>query len=386
MGIGSSFKKTVGGIVSKLPGGDTRLGGTIYGAALGSLAGPLGIVGGATGGYMAGKYGSEYKKPDGTPMTAEEIQNIANNSLFSKLSPTEQKDLLLNNPNIITPEGSQIYDPYTNTISLNESDYTKAQRLQQERLSQELASSLSGYLPSTDNETVRQATFALGKKQLDPELQSQRQQLATQLANQGIPINSEAYNSAMNRLETSQGEQLNQLSLQSILAGIQTSESQRAARFNEISSLLGKSQVGAGINFGNYQSNYQGLDLMGAQQAELNRQASMDMARMQTKAATSAAKWQAGGSVIGAGIGAAGMSGLFSDISLKENIHFENKIINNLPIYSFEYKNKSYGNGRFIGVMAQDVEKIYPEAVIINENGFKMVNYSKIGIEFRRVQ
>ena len=386
MGIGSSFKKTVGSVVSKLPGGDTRLGGTIYGAALGSLAGPLGIVGGATGGYMAGKYASEYKKPDGTPMTPEEIQAITNNSLFSRLSSTEQKDLLLNNPNVITPEGSQIYDPYTNTISLNESDYTKAQRLQQERLLQELASSLSGYLPSTDNETVRQATFDLGKKQLDPELQSQRQQLATQLANQGIPINSEAYNSAMNRLETSQGEQLNQLSLQSILAGIQTSESQRAARFNEISSLLGKSQVGAGINFGNYQSNYQGLDLMGAQQAELNRQAQINAARIDAKARANAAKWQAGGSVVGAGIGAAGMSGLFSDISLKENIHFENKIINNLPIYSFEYKNKSYGDGRFIGVMAQDVEKIYPEAVIINKNGFKMVNYSKIGIEFRRIQ
>jgi hypothetical protein len=384
MGIGSSFKKTVGSVVSKLPGGDTRLGGAIYGGALGSLAGPLGTVGGATGGYMAGKYGSEYKKSDGTPMTAEEIQNIANNSLFSKLSPTEQKDLLLNNPNVITPEGSQIYDPYTNTISLSESDYTKNQRLQQERLSQELASSLSGYLPSTDNETVRQATFDLGKKQLDPELKSQRQQLATQLANQGIPINSEAYNSAMNRLETSQGEQLNQLSLQSILAGIQTSESQRAARFNEISSLLGKSQVGAGINFGNYQSNYQGLDLMGAQQAELNRQAQINAASIDAKAKTTAAKWQAGGSAIG-GI-AGGVGAYLSDISLKENIHFEDKIINNLPIYSFEYKNKSYGDGRFIGVMAQDVEKIYPEAVTINKNGFKMVNYSKIGIEFRRIQ
>ena len=64
--------------------------------------------------------------------------------------------------------------------------------------------------------------------------------------------------------------------------------------------------MGAGANFGMFQPNYQGLDLMGAEQANLNRQASMDMARMQTKAATSAAKWQAGGQVIGAGIGAIG--------------------------------------------------------------------------------
>jgi len=166
MGIGSSFKKAVGSVASKLPGGDTRLGGVVYGAALGSLAGPLGALGGATGGYMAGKYGSEYKKADGTPMSAEEIQAITNNSLFSRLSSTEQKDLLLNNPNIITPEGSQIYDPYTNTISLNESDFTKSQRLDQERLASELSRSLSGNLPTTDNEAVRQATFELGKKQL----------------------------------------------------------------------------------------------------------------------------------------------------------------------------------------------------------------------------
>ena len=224
MGIGKSFKKAVGSVVSKLPGGDTRLGGALYGAALGSLAGPLGAVGGATGGFMAGKYGSEYKKADGTPMSTEEIQAINANSLFANLSPTEQKDLLLNNPNIITPEGSQIYNPYTNTITLNESDFTQAQRLDQERLASELSRSLSGNLPTTDNEAVRQATFELGKKQLEPELKSQREALATQLANQGIPIGSEAYNSALNRLDRAQGEQLNQLSLQSLLTGIQTAE------------------------------------------------------------------------------------------------------------------------------------------------------------------
>ena len=306
MGIGSSFKKAVGSVVSKLPGGDTRLGGAIYGAALGSLAGPLGTLGGATGGYMAGKYGSEYKKPDGTPMTPEEIQAITNNSLFSRLSSTEQKDLLLNNPNIMTPEGSQIYDPYTNTVSINESDFTKNQRLQQEKLADQLAMSLSGELPSADNELARQTTYDLGLKQLQPQLKSQRESLATQLANQGIPINSEAYNSAMNRLDKAQGDQLNELSMQSVLQGIQIGEAQRQARFNEISSLLGRTQVGAGANFGMFQPSYQGLDLMGAEQANLNRQASMDMARMQTKAATSAAKWQAGGQVIGAGIGAIG--------------------------------------------------------------------------------
>lgn len=382
MGIGKSFKKAIGGVASKLPGGDTRLGGALYGAALGSLAGPLGTIGGASAGYQAGKYGSEYKKSDGTPYTQQEINQINTANLFANLSPTEQKDLLLNNPNIITPEGGQTYDPYTNTISINESEFTKNQRLQQERLAGELARSLSGNMPSTDNELVRQTTFDLGMRQLQPQLKSQRDALATQLANQGIPINSEAYNSAMNRLDQAQASQLNELSMQSVLQGIQVAEAQRSARFNEISSLLGRSQVGTGANFGMFQTNYQGLDLMGAEQAQLNRQASMDMARMQAKAATTAAKWQAAGQVAGAGVQALALS----DIALKENIKFENIIINNLPIFSFEYKDKSISNDRFIGVMAQDVEKEYPKAVIINYNGYKMVDYSQIGINLLRLK
>jgi hypothetical protein len=308
---------------------------------------------------------------------------VTQENLFSSLSNAEKKDLLLNNPNIYTPEGAQKYNPYTNTLELFESDFTKNQRLDQERLAMQLSGSLTGNLPSTDNEAVRQATFELGKRQLDPELKNQREALATRLANQGIPIGSEAYNSEMNRLERSQGDQLNALSLQSLQTGIQTAEAQRAARFNEISSLLGRTQVGAGANFGQYQANYQGLDLMGAEQANLNRQSQEGIARRNAKAQITAAKWQAAGSAIG------GVASAFkpspSDIDLKTNIKFENKVINNLPIYSFEYKNSKYGVGRFEGVMAQDVEKTYPEAVGISPEGYKMVDYSQIGIEFRRV-
>ena len=310
-------------------------------------------------------------------------KNIDMNNVWSSLSNIEKKDLLINNPNIITSEGSRTYDPLTNTVRLNESDFTKNQRLDQERLAMELSRGLSGNLPLTDNETVRNATFQLGKQQLDPELKSQRETLALELANRGIPINSEAYNSAMNRLEQQQGSQLNQLSLQSQIAGIQTAEAQRQARFNEISSLLGRSQVGAGANFGQTQSGYQGLDIMGAEQAKLNRASQEAIGIRNNQAMQNAAMWQAAGSAIG-GI-AGGIGAAFSDIALKTNIQFENKIKNNLPIYTFEYINKNHGVGRFEGVMAQDVEKTYPQAVSISPEGYKMVDYSQIGIEFRRV-
>ena len=98
--------------------------------------------------------------------------SLPNYNVFAKLSPTEQKDILVNNPNILTPQGSQIYDTLTNTVKLQESNFTKNQRLDQERLAMELSKGLTGYLPRTDNEAVRNATFQLGKQQLDPEFKT----------------------------------------------------------------------------------------------------------------------------------------------------------------------------------------------------------------------
>lgn len=69
-----------------------------------------------------------------------------------------------------------------------------------------------------------------------------------------------------------------------------------------------------------------------------------------------------------------------SDRRLKENIEFLHKE-NGHNVYEFSY----IGNPkRFIGVMAQEVEKIIPEAVI-EISGFKAVNYDKLGITFREV-
>ena len=73
--------------------------------------------------------------------------------------------------------------------------------------------------------------------------------------------------------------------------------------------------------------------------------------------------------------------GLFSsDISLKENI-VPCGTENGYNIYVFNYKGDPE---KYIGVMAHEVAKKMPEAVIEN-NGHKMVDYGKIGVRFRRV-
>jgi hypothetical protein len=54
-----------------------------------------------------------------------------------------------------------------------------------------------------------------------------------------------------------------------------------------------------------------------------------------------------------------------------------------LPIYEFEYK--FLPGKRFRGVMADDVEKRYPDAVGENKQGIKFVNYEMLGIEMVEV-
>jgi hypothetical protein len=76
---------------------------------------------------------------------------------------------------------------------------------------------------------------------------------------------------------------------------------------------------------------------------------------------------------------------LFSDIRTKEKIEFITQIKTGLNLYSFEYKPqfKNHplgGHARYIGYMAHEVEKLYPNAVQVQPNGYKSVNYSLIGI------
>lgn len=74
-----------------------------------------------------------------------------------------------------------------------------------------------------------------------------------------------------------------------------------------------------------------------------------------------------------------------SDSSAKENItpgEFEiDDFLNNLGTYSYEYKDKQYGDGRRISPMAQEIEKspLGMIAISTNKEGYKQVDYGKLG-------
>jgi hypothetical protein len=83
------------------------------------------------------------------------------------------------------------------------------------------------------------------------------------------------------------------------------------------------------------------------------------------------------GSVGPAGDGP-GMNMATSDRRLKENIVRVGEHPLGMGLYLFDYKptyRDAHGHGRRLGVMADEVEAVVPQAVLIRPDGYKMVDY-----------
>lgn len=148
--------------------------------------------------------------------------------------------------------------------------------------------------------------------------------------------------------------------------------------------------VGAGTSAGaNLQSagqNYMGNMAVGAgtigqgQQMNLQGLSSVLNAQTQTYINTQDSFLSDLGGLMG---GAASLYTAFSDRRLKENIKevgVDQRTA--LTLYEFNYKDRP--QTKFIGVMADEVELVYPEAVA-EKDGFKAVHYGMLGIELKEV-
>lgn len=132
---------------------------------------------------------------------------------------------------------------------------------------------------------AEQAVFQRGANLLEPQFQQQRDRLETNLANRGIPINSPAYDAAIDELERSQGVQRENLALSAVQAGgaeqarqfglaqaarqqgIGEILQQRGQPINELAALLGRSpQVGVPQFQQFAQQGVQPANVLGAQE------------------------------------------------------------------------------------------------------------------------
>jgi len=268
---------------------------------------------------------------------------------------------------------------------------------------------------------------------LQPQMDIQNKNLDAQLANQGLAAGTEAYNRAKSSLGMQQNDLLNQAQLSGLsagntlfnqgLAGAQfgnaaqqqaytNSQQQQAANnaigqqqfgnqltnanlgnaaqqqqynqamtnynmpLNTLSALRSGSQV-QNPTFQNVpqQATTAGADVLGATQMGYNAQMGNFNAQQAAQQGFNSGLMGLGGT-----LGAAAIMAPASDIRMKENIEQVGKLANGLNVYTYEYKpefrdDPFAGHGKHIGVMAQEVEEIMPEAVITRPDGYKMVNY-----------
>jgi hypothetical protein len=212
-------------------------------------------------------------------------------------------------------------------------------------------------------------------QRLAPQLEQNREATQARLANQGIAPGTQAYENAMRQQAQRENDLLLGATTQGFGVGSQANQqafNQEMTKYNmplnTLSALRSGSQV-QNPSFVNsaQQATTSGADILGAAQMGYNAQ----MGDFNQKQAAQQNFNQGLMGLAGAGI-------MASDIRMKENIIPMGSLPNGLPFYQFEYKPEFKdiaGHGRFVGVMAQDVEMVRPEAVLTTSDGYKMVNY-----------
>jgi hypothetical protein len=212
-------------------------------------------------------------------------------------------------------------------------------------------------------------------QRLAPQLEQNREATQARLANQGIAPGTQAYENAMRQQSQRENDLLLGATTQGFGVGSQANQqafNQEMTKYNMPLNTLSALRSGSQVQNPSFVNSAQqattgGADILGAAQMGYNAQ----MGDFTAKQAAQQSFNQGLMGLAGAGI-------MASDIRMKENIIPMGSLPNGLPFYQFEYKPEFKdiaGHGRFVGVMAQDVEMVRPEAVITNANGYKMVNY-----------
>jgi len=78
--------------------------------------------------------------------------------------------------------------------------------------------------------------------------------------------------------------------------------------------------------------------------------------------------------------GGGGRGGRRSDVALKHDITLLGRLDNGLGFYRFSYNGSEKA---YVGVMAQEVQTIVPEAVVRGRDGYLLVFYDKLGLKLQ---
>lgn len=238
-------------------------------------------------------------------------------------------------------------------------DQTDAAELNLAGLANQQSGFLKDYLAKPfefDNQDAENWAYDLGSQRILPQQQKNADALRSQLIASGIRPGTAAWDSEQQRLTNANTDQLNQLALTGRQQAFNEALTTRNQPINEIGSLLSGSQIQNPNYVNTPQSQVGGVDYTGL----VNQQ-------YQSKLQNSQA---AAGGLFGL---LSGGIGLLSDIRAKTDIQVVGTLDNGLPVYLYRY----IGSPEYhIGLMAQEVEEIKPDAVYVGDDGLKRVLYN----------
>lgn len=296
----------------------------------------------------------------------------------------------LNNVNQITPDGSLTYDQigswadgtprYQATTSLTpqaQQIFSTNQGTQQNianigRDQSARIGSLLGTPLKLGNEATEARLMELGTSRLNPQFARDEESLRTRLVNSGIREGSAAWDSEMGRFGQNKNDALVQLLLQGRGQANQELMTERNQPINEITALMSGSQVSNPSFVNTPQTQVAGVDYTGLVNNNYNAQMNAWNQQNQNRNAAMGGMFGLGGTLGGAAI-KYGAPLMFSDREMKKNIREVGKLDNGLKVYSYQYK---MGGPVQIGLMADEVETIHPDAVT-RIGKFLAVDYSK---------
>jgi hypothetical protein len=315
--------------------------------------------------------------PDGTVRYEADPTQPGGYNQVTTLSPDQQRNYDLNN---------QIYGQ---TLGIGQDQLGRiSTALGQGLTPPELQSQIGGNFDQTVN-AARDAAYGQATSRLDPQFATRENQMRTQLANQGLGQNSAAYqnaqdafgrerndayssarNDAFGQGLAAQNQGFNQSGAMGTFAntaaqqGFQNQATEQNQPINQLSGLLGLGQVAQpnGISYAPTQVGQ--TDVLGAQ--ALNQQGQWNRYNAQTQAQNSTMQGLFG-------LGSAALT-TFSDVRLKKNIVHLGTRPDGLGVYAYDYL---WDGPRQIGVMAQEVQRIKPEAVR-EIGGYLAVDYGRL--------
>lgn len=324
--------------------------------------------------YWIGPNGQiQSSRPAGSTGTRSVVAGYNTNPDTGEQVPRYRKVSAGTAPEGWTSKRGYTVPQYTATQKLSEAEQKKLDLGQQAGINLgHLAVEQSGKLRdlmgspvSLDNEATEARLFELGRKRLDPMMSEREEALRTRLANQGIAIGSEAYDREMRNFSQGQNDAYNSLLLGGRGQAVQEALAQRNQPINEITALMSGSQVSQ-PNFVNVNQGGGGIpttDMAGLQQAGFQNRFGAYNSQLNSYNQTMGGLMSAAGAVAAAAI---------SDKRAKENIEKVGKV-KGQNVYTYNYKGSPQTQ---IGFMAQEVERVKPEAVL-SVGGLKMVDYKK---------